>query len=196
MLQGADTDPTAIETVRAAIRRGEGCQVVIKNYRRDGTTFWNHLTISPVHDAEDVLTHFVGIQDDVSAQHETAENLRVAKETGEAANRELARAARMKDEFLAAMSHDLRTPLNAILGFSEILLAGMFGPVGSPKYEEYAKDIHESGKHLLNVINDILDFSKIEHGKLEIEERVFEIESLAETTASIIRGRADEHGNT
>ena len=83
------------------------------------------------------------------------------KQNAEAANK-------AKSEFLANMSHELRTPLNAILGFSEILLARMFGPVGSPKYEEYAKDIHESGKHLLNVINDILDMSKIEAGQMKI----------------------------
>lgn len=92
---------------------------------------------------------------------EANEKYLAEKQRAEAANK-------AKSEFLANMSHELRTPLNAILGFSEILLTGMFGPVGSPKYEEYAKDIHESGKHLLNVINDILDMSKIEAGQMKI----------------------------
>ncbi|PTM98675.1 PAS domain-containing sensor histidine kinase [Mycoplana dimorpha] len=88
-------------------------------------------------------------------------NYQAEKERAEAANR-------AKSEFLANMSHELRTPLNAILGFSEILQNQMFGPLGSEKYDEYARDIHESGQHLLNVINDILDMSKIEAGHMRI----------------------------
>ncbi|KAA0698125.1 PAS domain S-box protein [Neorhizobium sp. P12A] len=88
-------------------------------------------------------------------------NYLAEKDRAEAANK-------AKSEFLANMSHELRTPLNAILGFSEILQNQMFGPLGSGKYNEYAKDIHDSGKHLLNVINDILDMSKIEAGHMKL----------------------------
>ncbi len=97
------------------------------------------------------------------------------KERAEAANK-------AKSEFLANMSHELRTPLNAILGFSEILVAEMFGPVGSPKYSEYARDIHDSGKHLLNVINDILDMSKIEAGHMRINREKVDLAPLVEET--------------
>ena len=58
---------------------------------------------------------------------------------------------------MANMSHELRTPLNAILGFSEILERGLFGPLGDPRYREFAADIHASGTHLLQVIGNILD---------------------------------------
>jgi len=95
------------------------------------------------------------------------------KERAEAANRS-------KSEFLANMSHELRTPLNAIIGFSEILEKGLFGPLGSPKYEEYARDINMSGHHLLGVINDILDMSKIEAGQLQIECETVDLGSLVE----------------
>ncbi|GAK71590.1 PAS domain-containing protein [Agrobacterium rubi] len=97
------------------------------------------------------------------------------KERAEAANT-------AKSEFLANMSHELRTPLNAILGFSEILLNEMFGPVGSPKYSEYARDIHDSGKHLLHVINDILDMSKIEAGHMRINCEKVDLAPLVEET--------------
>ncbi|RCW27528.1 two-component system cell cycle sensor histidine kinase PleC [Ciceribacter lividus] len=100
-------------------------------------------------------------------------NYQAEKDRAEAANK-------AKSEFLANMSHELRTPLNAILGFSEILLTGMFGPIGSPKYSEYAKDIHESGKHLLNVINDILDMSKIEAGQMRIRCETIDLAPLIE----------------
>src|SRR5262249_21291754 len=68
-----------------------------------------------------------------------------------------------KSAFLANMSHELRTPLNAIIGFSEALLAKLFGEM-NPKQAEYLQDIHASGQHLLALINDILDLSKIEAG--------------------------------
>lgn len=101
------------------------------------------------------------------------------KERAEAANR-------AKSEFLANMSHELRTPLNAILGFSEMLLNRMFGPLGSEKYDEYAKDIHDSGKHLLNVINDILDMSKIEAGQVKVECETIDLQPLIDETLRFI----------
>ncbi|MDO1581586.1 PAS domain-containing sensor histidine kinase [Rhizobium oryzicola] len=109
------------------------------------------------------------------------------------AEKERAQAAnRAKSEFLANMSHELRTPLNAILGFSEILLNGMFGPVGSPKYSEYARDIHESGKHLLNVINDILDMSKIEAGHMKINSEMIDLAPLIEESTRLTAIPAQE----
>ncbi|MDF8353712.1 PAS domain-containing sensor histidine kinase [Ensifer adhaerens] len=102
-------------------------------------------------------------------------NYQAEKDRAEAANR-------AKSEFLANMSHELRTPLNAILGFSEILQNQMFGPLGSEKYNEYSRDIHESGKHLLNVINDILDMSKIEAGHMRISRETIDLAPLIEET--------------
>ncbi|HCL67397.1 MAG TPA: hybrid sensor histidine kinase/response regulator [Rhizobium sp.] len=98
---------------------------------------------------------------------------------------------RAKSQFMATMGHEIRTPLNAILGMAELL-----------EYSELPEDarssvktIRSSGEALLEVINEILDYSKIEHGKLELEERAVDVHALAETTVSIIRGRADDHGN-
>jgi signal transduction histidine kinase len=95
------------------------------------------------------------------------ENVRLFKEL-EAANRELEAASQHKSGFLANMSHELRTPLNAVIGFSEVLSERMFGELNE-KQEEYLKDIHASGQHLLSLINDILDLSKIEAGRMELE---------------------------
>ncbi|MBB1248254.1 ATP-binding protein [Rhizobium sp. G21] len=106
-------------------------------------------------------------------------NYQAEKERAEAANR-------AKSEFLANMSHELRTPLNAILGFSEILQNQMFGPLGSEKYFEYAGDIHESGKHLLQVISDILDMSKIEAGHLKINPEPTDLGVLIEESLRFI----------
>ena len=97
---------------------------------------------------------------------------------------EAMRANKSKGEFLATMSHELRTPLNAIIGFSDIIRRELFGPIQIDKYTEYARDIHESGAHLLAIINDILDLAKAESGKLELSEREFDV---VETTRSCIR---------
>src|SRR6185312_16243362 len=73
-----------------------------------------------------------------------------------------------RGSFLAATSHELRTPLNAVMGFSEILMKEIFGPIANPRYREYAEIIHNSGAHLLSLVNDLLDISKLDAGKLEL----------------------------
>ena len=75
-----------------------------------------------------------------------------------------------KSRFLASMSHELRTPLNAILGFSEVMATEVLGPIGNATYRDYARDVHMSGQHLLNLINEILDLSRIEAGRYQLSE--------------------------
>ncbi len=84
-------------------------------------------------------------------------------------------ANRAKSEFLANMSHELRTPLNAIIGFAEVMQSGIFGTLGSDKYEEYCADIRSSGEYLLSVINDILDMSRIEAGRTSLKKQPLEV---------------------
>ncbi len=105
-------------------------------------------------------------------------------------------ANRSKSEFLANMSHELRTPLNAIIGFSEIMEQEFFGPIGTPKYLEYAKDIHRSGQFLLEVINDILDMSKIEAGRVHLELSTFHVAEVVEESLRIAGPRASQEGIT
>jgi len=120
------------------------------------------------------------------------ENMRLFKEL-EAANRELAAASQHKSEFLANMSHELRTPLNAIIGFSEVLGERLFGELNE-KQEEYLKDIHASGQHLLSLINDILDLSKIEAGRMELELTDFDLPAAIDNALTLVRERAGRRG--
>ncbi len=105
-------------------------------------------------------------------------------------------ANRAKSEFLANMSHELRTPLNAIIGFSELMEQGLFGPLGSPRYEEYANDINGSGKYLLGVINDILDMSKIEAGQFSMDREEIDLCPLIRETVRVISLQAAEKSIT
>ena len=127
----------------------------------------------------------VSIRTDITdlVKRETA--IRIAKEDAELANR-------TKTEFLANISHELRTPLNAIIGFAEVMQGELFGELGNPSYKEYANDICNSGRHLLDIINDILDVSKAEAGKLELVEEHLQIPRLIASATRLITGRADE----
>jgi PAS domain S-box-containing protein len=105
------------------------------------------------------------------------------------ANAELARATRLKDEFLASMSHELRTPMNSILGMSEVLLDEIYGTLN----ERQLKSVHsidDSGRHLLSLINDILDLSKIEAGKLDLDMNPVAVESLCRSSMQFIKETA------
>jgi two-component system cell cycle sensor histidine kinase PleC len=101
-------------------------------------------------------------------------------------------ANQTKSKFLANMSHELRTPLNAIIGFSEIMEAAMFGPLGADKYTEYSRDIRESGEYLLDVINDILDMSKIEAGGIRLAPELVELEPILADCQRVVSTRASE----
>jgi signal transduction histidine kinase len=129
---------------------------------------------------------------------------RVAERTSELAGtlqelevrtRELEVASRHKSEFLASMSHELRTPLNSVIGFADVLLEKMFGPLNE-KQVEYLVDIRTSGQHLLSLINDILDLSKVEAGHLELEVSEFWLPEALENTMTMFRETALRRGIT
>ena len=100
-------------------------------------------------------------------------------------------ANQTKSKFLANMSHELRTPLNAIIGFSEIMESGMFGTLGSEKYQEYCHDILTSGHYLLEVINDILDMSKIEAGRMKLDMEPLDLSKTLAESLRVVSGRAE-----
>jgi len=118
-------------------------------------------------------------------EEELSDN-QVAKETAEA-------SSRVKSQFLANMSHELRTPLNAIIGFSDLLQNQMFGPL-QPQYQDYAKIIHESGNHLLNLVSDILDIAKIEAGKFVLNYQPIDLGESVDYCIRLVKNRADERG--
>ena len=128
--------------------------------------------------------------------HKISQVMRRHKSQLDEEKRKAEMANEAKSEFLANMSHELRTPLNAIIGFSEIIKTETFGPVGSPKYREYAKDINDSGQHLLAVITDILDLSKIEAGKLDLQEETVDIAKVVDSCVVLVSERALDAGLT
>jgi len=119
---------------------------------------------------------YCAVMRDITQWKRSEEELREAKRAAETANSH-------KSDFLARVSHEIRTPLNAIIGFSEMMVEERFGPIGSPRYLEYANDIGSSGKHVLDIVNDLLDISKIEAGEVELE---FDAVSLNDQLAECV----------
>jgi two-component system cell cycle sensor histidine kinase PleC len=124
--------------------------------------------------------------------NDMAKELERARDEALRERAEAENANRSKTAFLANMSHELRTPLNAILGFSEIISQECLGPVGSPRYREYAGDIHSSGTHLLSLINDLLDVAKIESGRMEISPNLLRARHCLESALKFVSVRARE----
>ncbi|MGC2856825.1 PAS domain S-box protein [Novispirillum sp. DQ9] len=138
-----------------------------------------------VRDGAGRVTRMAGSVGDITAERAAQEEMSLAREQAELANR-------AKTEFLATMSHELRTPLNAIIGFSEVIHTEMFGPVSPAQYKDYAGNILESGRHLLDVINDILDVSRIEAGRMSLHPEVVDFGAAARACLRLVSGRAEE----
>jgi two-component system cell cycle sensor histidine kinase PleC len=103
-------------------------------------------------------------------------------------------ASAAKSAFLANMSHELRTPLNAIIGFSEIMMKELMGPIGTEQYKSYTHDIYNSGSHLLDLITDVLDMAKIEAGHFQLTPRPLDPEIAIDQALRLMRRKAEEKG--
>ncbi len=123
---------------------------------------------------------------EIERRIEVEAQLRVAMETAEQANR-------AKSHFLANMSHELRTPLNAIIGFSNLMVSGK---LSTPKTQEYASDIHASGRKLLVILNDILDMARIDAGDVVLSDDEFCLADLVERTTAAAELEFPQHGKT
>ncbi|MGD0191584.1 MAG: ATP-binding protein [Rhizomicrobium sp.] len=178
-----DDAPTIAKHLKARVSGREA----VSNYefrliRRNGSILWVETHAALVEwDGQPASLSWIS---DISRRKVMEQELLKSKEAAEYANRS-------KTDFLANMSHELRTPLNAIIGFSEVIKDEMFGPAGA-RYIEYARDIHDSGQHLLEIINDILDLSKLEAGKFELHEIDVSLDPVIDQCLALVRGRAQE----
>lgn len=121
---------------------------------------------------------------DITQWKRTEEELRSAKRAAETANAH-------KSDFLARVSHEIRTPLNAIIGFADIMANEHFGPVGHPRYAEYASDIVRSGRHVLDIVNDLLDISKIEAGEMDLDFTAVGLNETVSQAVAIVQPQAN-----
>ena len=143
-LQGSETDPVAVEIIRKALQTKSECKVILKNYRKDGTTFWNCFSISPVRDRTGKLTHFIGVQRDITQSKQAEEALHKS----EAQSREQAAqlAAALK-ELKATHSQLVQSEKMSSLG---LLIAGVAHEINNP-----VSFIHGNLSHLKDYTQDL-----------------------------------------
>jgi len=181
--------PDDLEPIQSAFtdagQFGRAASTQVRLRRRDKNYVWTEIRCRPAGSA--VPADIVAVTRDISERRAHERDLIEARDAAES-------ASRAKTAFLANMSHELRTPLNAIIGFSEVMSQEIFGPVGSPRYKEYIKLIHESGGHLLELINSVLDMSKIEAGKFELSEELFDLRDVAGVAIRFVSQAAERAG--
>lgn len=182
-LQGPDTEKDTIKKLGRAIKRGESCRAKLINYRKNGKKFWNELVITPVHNNDGEVTHFIGMQFDATRQQKAELKLSRQRDVAEAANV-------AKSNFVANMSHEIRTPLTTIVGMTELML----DQETEKEKQDTLQLIHQSGRHLANLVNDVLDISKIEAGKLESQTTTVSPVQVFEDVAGVMRYKAKEKG--
>lgn len=212
-LQGPDTDPDTTAEIRAAIAQGRATSVEILNRRKDGTPFWNALSLRPIFGADGALRWIAGSCSDVSRSHRSerelrdaqdqltrlaaetfalAEDLDRAREEADEARIVAENASRAKSRFLAMMSHELRTPMTAVIGMGDLLM----GTDLSERQKSFVTTLRSSAGTLLSILNDVLDFSKIEAGQLTLETIDFSLPRLIDDVVQLFLVRAAAKGLT
>jgi len=169
-LQRDDRDQHSLENIREAIRMTSPITTVLRNYRRDGSLFWNELTLSPVHDESGQLINFVGVQNDISARKE---------------------AEKRVSEFYSVISHELRTPLTSINSALSVIADGSAGKANA-QVMRMVEIALENSERLVRLISDILDWKKIESGKFKLNKASAYPEQIIEKVISSVRPLATQ----
>jgi PAS domain S-box-containing protein len=199
-LQGTDRDQPEIAMLREAVREHRAVLVILRNYKKDGTLFWNELRMAPVRDGRGRVTHFVGIQNDITGRvlaeqalvRRTADLERARDDLQEQAV-QLADATQARDRFMATVSHEMRTPINAVLGYADLLDLELQGPLTDGQ-REYLTRIRRTGRQLLDLVNDVLDLTRAEFGHLEVELAEVDPLPVTEEVAALLEGRRSRRG--
>ena len=183
-LAPSDLQPRAVFTEMAQVlANGKVWHGELRTRARSGGLHYVNATVVPLRDESGKSTVTIAICTDITEQKQISQELRVAKEEAEAANRS-------KSEFLANMSHEIRSPMNGVIGMTELALDTDL----TPQQREYLEIVKSSSESLLNVVNDILDFSKIEAGKLVFEHIPFNLQKVIDDTLKPLSLRAQEKG--
>jgi PAS domain S-box-containing protein len=195
-LQGKDTAQPSLEILRRAMLMAEPVVVILRNYKKDGTLFWNKLELAPVRDSEGVLTHYIGIASDISSEvisrnqiselnlmlAETNDQLRIERDREREYAKSLEKINELKDDFVSSVSHEFRTPLASIIGFAQTLLKD--NTISEQLREKFLHIIFNDGKRLARIVEDMLDIARIESGKSTLFKETHDIVAIVKDAMS------------
>ena len=159
--------------LEATMQHGEVWKGEIVNLRKDGSAYWEALTVSPIKNEEGLITHRVYVKEDISQRKELEQALALAHD-------EALVASDMKTQLLANVSHDMRTPLGAILGYTEMLQTGVFEPLNEEQ-DNAMRSISASAQRLLDFVSNLLSQAQIDTGKVVLNKSLFKPEKLITT---------------
>ena len=170
-LQGTDRDQPGVIELGAAIRAGREARVVLRNYRKGGEMFWNQLNLAPVRDAQGSVTHYIGVQTDVTERVRAEEEIRQLNEGLE--NRIAERTAQLRayaeqlqlsnrelQEFAYVASHDLQEPLRKVLAFGDRLRRRHAEALGD-RGLDYLGRMEDAAQRMQGLIEDLLALSRV-----------------------------------
>lgn len=166
-LQGEERDQPGLDVLRESLLKAEPCVVRLRNFRKDGTLFHNELRISPVRNKEGELTHFVGIQLDVTERVRARESLEESRQQIRTALEREAELNAIKSRFISMVSHEFRTPMTGIHS-SASLIRKFSDKLGPDKVERHWQNIESSLKRMNRLLDDVLFFSQSEADKVEV----------------------------
>ena len=184
LLQGPDTDPEAVRSLKRHLQRGVSFTAELLNYPKTGDPYFVQMNITPIRDARGEIERFIAIETDTTELHEARAALEAAKKRAESANE-------AKTQFLATVSHEMRTPLNAIIGSVELALREEADPAD---LRTNLLRIGGAAESLLRLISDMLDVSKIEAGQIDIEKVPVDIRSSLQDSIAPFIARARAKG--
>lgn len=181
-LKSENSTPDLSKELWRTVLLGQTFRGVTINKKKDGTLYYESMTVTPLLDSNNNITHLVSVASDIT-ERQQSENDKIAREAADQANK-------AKSMFLANMSHEIRTPMNAIIGFSDLL----YSTIKDERQRSQIEAIRSSGKNLLIIINDILDLSKVEAGKLVIQNEPINIHNIIKEIETIFAHITHEKG--
>lgn len=194
IMRSLKTTPDVYNDLWQTIKSGNTWKGKMYNVRKDGSELVEFIIITPLRDANGIITHYVGVQEDITEKtrigleldryrNHLEELVTVRTQELTQARMKADAANEAKSQFLANMSHEIRTPLNAIIGLTHLLKRSDCNLQQKQRIEK----IDHAGQHLLSIINNVLDLSKIAAGKMELDNIHFHLSALLEDVISLMR---------
>ncbi len=178
-LQGDLDEQPDLPILREAIRNRESCTVLLKNFKKNGELFWNELILSPILNADGELTHFVGIQNDVTERETMRIDLKRREQELRMTTAKLKKLLDEKNKLLSIVAHDLRRPLSNIIGIHQLMEEDQSSDEG-PDYREITLD---EARNAYDLVNNLLNKQSIESGKLTVNKKPTDLVQFSEKIA-------------